>query len=62
MAKKDKGRAAVEKKAARLEKLTVESVPASSVSPNTYNPNRQSDHDDLLVAEDEGYDAHDHRT
>jgi ParB/RepB/Spo0J family partition protein len=49
VAKKTKGRAAVEARSKKLERLVVEYVPVSSVSPNTYNPNRQSDHDfDLL--------------
>ena len=45
----DKGRKAVAKLATRLQQLKVEYVPAASLSPNTYNPNRQSDHEFLLL-------------
>ncbi len=38
-----KGRAAVEKKAQALNRLEVKYVPADHVTPNSYNPNRQSD-------------------
>lgn len=61
MAKKktqDKGRKAVEKKAERLEKLSIQYVPASEIDPNDYNPNRQSDHDfELLLRsmEEDGF-------
>jgi len=48
-AKKDKGRKAVEKKAQALQRLTVEYVSAAAVRPNSYNPNRQSDHDFYLL-------------
>src|SRR5690606_944115 len=45
-----KGRKAIEKKARKLETLSIEYVDVDSVSPNTYNPNRQSEHDfELLV-------------
>lgn len=45
-----KGRAAVEKKATKLEKLTVEYVGLASIKPNSYNPNSQSAHDfELLI-------------
>jgi ParB/RepB/Spo0J family partition protein len=44
-----KGRAAVEKKARALERLTVEYVEITSVSPNRYNQNRQSEHDFELL-------------
>jgi len=47
---KQKGRAAVEKKGRALERLVVEYVPLRSIKPNSYNPNRQSDHEfELLV-------------
>jgi ParB-like chromosome segregation protein Spo0J len=51
MAKKvDKGRKAVEKKANALGTLRVTYARAIDISPNQYNPNRQSDHDfELLV-------------
>jgi ParB-like chromosome segregation protein Spo0J len=46
-----KGRAAVEKKAVQLERLVVEYVLARDIKPNSYNPNRQSDHDfELLIS------------
>ena len=44
-----KGKAKVEKGAKALETLTVEYVPAATLRPNTYNPNRQSDHDFRLL-------------
>jgi ParB-like chromosome segregation protein Spo0J len=56
----NKGRKAVEVKAARLGRLSVKYVPLDSVYPNTYNPNRQSEHDfELLVRsiEEDGFDA-----
>lgn len=43
------GSAAVEKKNKVLETLAVEYVLASSIRPNSYNPNRQSDHDFYLL-------------
>lgn len=54
----DKGKKAVEKKAKALKKLAVEYVPVTKLSPNTYNPNRQSDHDfELLLRsmEEDGF-------
>jgi hypothetical protein len=45
----DRGRAVVEEKARRLQQLRVEYVPAGSVTPNLYNPNRQSDFDFELL-------------
>lgn len=45
-----KGRAAIEKKNIALRQLKIEYVKATAVTPNTYNPNRQSDHDfELLI-------------
>jgi ParB-like chromosome segregation protein Spo0J len=44
-----KGRAAVAKKAERLERLKIEYVPLGSLTPNDYNPNRQSDYDFQLL-------------
>jgi ParB-like chromosome segregation protein Spo0J len=46
---KDKGRKAIEKKNRALERLVIEYVPANSIRPNAYNPNRQSDHDFELL-------------
>ena len=44
-----KGKAAVEKKNVKLEKLVIEYVSVDDIKPNSYNPNRQSAHDfDLL--------------
>jgi hypothetical protein len=44
-----KGRAAIAKKAERLETLKVEYVPINSLKPNGYNPNKQSDYDFELL-------------
>ncbi len=44
-----KGRAAVEKKAKALSKMTIVYVPVDSVKPNTYNPNRQDDREFELL-------------
>jgi ParB-like chromosome segregation protein Spo0J len=55
---KDKGRKAVQKKAKALQRLEVTYVPLGSVHPNTYNPNRQSEHDfELLLRsmEEDGF-------
>lgn len=47
---KDRGRTAIEKKNQVLERLAIEYVPIESIQPNSYNPNRQSEHDfELLV-------------
>lgn len=46
---KVKGQAAVEKAAAQLETLSVEYVEIDWVKPNSYNPNRQSDHEFQLL-------------
>lgn len=53
-----KGRKAIEKKNTVLQRLTVEYVAVSSISPNFYNPNKQSDHDfELLLhsMEEDGF-------
>ncbi len=39
----------VQKNIVTLNRLTVEEVPIDSIRPNTYNPNRQSDHDFELL-------------
>lgn len=44
-----KGRKAVEQASVKLERLTIDYVPIGSVTPNDYNPNRQSDHDFQLL-------------
>src|SRR3954464_7927057 len=57
--KRDKGRAKLEKKNNVLTRLQIEYVPYDSIHPNTYNPNRQSDHDfELLLASitEDGFD------
>ncbi len=46
---KTKGRAAIKKKFKALERLEVTYVPIESLTPNAYNPNRQSDHDFELL-------------
>lgn len=55
---KRKGRKAVEKKAKQLSRLEVQYVDLGAVTPNSYNPNRQSDHDfELLLRsmEEDGF-------
>lgn len=55
---KRKGRAAVARRFASLERLTITYVPIDSVRPNSYNPNRQSQHElELLLRsiEDNGF-------
>ena len=48
---KDRGRKAIEKKNKVLEKLQIEYIPVDTLKPNSYNPNRQSEHDfELLCA------------
>ncbi|HLK55515.1 MAG TPA: ParB/RepB/Spo0J family partition protein [Chthonomonadaceae bacterium] len=49
MPQQDKGRKAIEKKNKVLEKLAIEYVPMESIQPNSYNPNRQSEHDFELL-------------
>lgn len=44
-----KGKAAIEKKNIKLERLKIEYVPIDSITPNEYNPNRQSEHDFELL-------------
>lgn len=47
---RSKGRKTVEKTANALQRLEVQYVPIMAVHPNTYNPNRQSEHEfDLLL-------------
>jgi ParB-like chromosome segregation protein Spo0J len=46
-----KGQAVIEKLNRRLDRLTIEYVSASELTPNDYNPNRQSEHEfELLKA------------
>lgn len=55
---RDKGKKAIAEKAIALETLKVEYVPRLSVSPNTWNPNRQSEHDFELLCrsmEEDGF-------
>lgn len=49
MAKRTKGRAEVEKRANALQELVVEYVSIDTLQPNSYNPNRQSEHDFELL-------------
>lgn len=50
MVVKDKGRRHVEQITSKLGALSVEYVPLDSITANSWNPNRQSDHDfDLLL-------------
>jgi len=50
VAKRIKGAAEIEKKNQALERLEITYVPANSIRPNSYNPNRQSDFDfELLI-------------
>jgi ParB-like chromosome segregation protein Spo0J len=44
-----KGQAVIEKLNARLEQLQIEYVSAATITPNDYNPNRQSDHEFALL-------------
>jgi ParB/RepB/Spo0J family partition protein len=53
-----KGRKEVEKKTTRLQQLDVVYVPTADLRPNSYNPNRQSEHDfELLLRsiEEDGF-------
>jgi ParB-like chromosome segregation protein Spo0J len=51
VAVKDKGRKAINELAQKLERLEIAYVPIDSVKPNSYNANRQSDHDfELLLS------------
>jgi ParB-like chromosome segregation protein Spo0J len=49
MPAKRKGQAVIEKKNAALERLAIEYVPIGSIHPNSYNPNRQSEHEFTLL-------------
>jgi ParB-like chromosome segregation protein Spo0J len=56
--KRDKGRKVVEKRANKLEALEITYVSRLELKPNSYNPNRQSDHDfELLIRsmEEDGF-------
>lgn len=44
-----KGQAVLDKKNQALERLAIEYVPIRSIHPNTYNPNRQSEHEFTLL-------------
>src|SRR5262245_17951783 len=44
-----KGQATIEKANARLEQLAIEYVRPADIKPNDYNPNRQNDHEFLLL-------------
>jgi ParB-like nuclease domain len=44
-----KGQAVIEKLNQRLERLNIEYVSASTLTPNDYNPNRQSEHEFTLL-------------
>jgi ParB-like chromosome segregation protein Spo0J len=44
-----KGQAVIEKKNAALERLAIEYVPIGSIHPNTYNPNRQTEHEFTML-------------
>jgi hypothetical protein len=44
-----KGKKAVEKNTAKLERLEVTYIAVDRITPNTYNPNRQSEHDSELL-------------
>ena len=46
---KKKGKRAIEKKNVALEKLNITYMPVNSVYPNTWNPNRQGDHEYELL-------------
>lgn len=52
-----KTKTAVEKKNQRLEKLQITYMPASEISPNPWNPNRQSEHDFELLLRSMGEDG-----
>jgi len=55
---KTKGKAKVEKQSKALEKLVVVYAEVNSLSPNAYNPNRQSEHDFELLCrsiEEDGF-------
>lgn len=46
---KTKGKSEVQQKAQALERLSVQYIPVTDVTPNSYNPNRQGEHEfDLL--------------
>lgn len=49
MPPKDKGRKVIEKHAVQLEQLKVDYIPVDTIKPNSYNPNRQSEHEFELL-------------
>lgn len=49
MVVKDRGRKKIEAITSKLETLSIEYAPIGSISANSYNPNRQSDHDFELL-------------
>lgn len=58
MAQRDKGKKAIQERAAKLEKLVIEYVPINSIKPNAYNANRQSEHEFELLCksiEEDGF-------
>lgn len=58
MAARRKGQAVLEKKNQALERLAIEYVPIESIHPNTYNPNRQSEHEFTMLVrsiEEDGF-------
>jgi len=44
-----KGQAVIDKKNTALERLAIEYVPIATIHPNTYNPNRQTEHEFELL-------------
>ena len=56
--RKPKGAAVIERTGAKLEKLSIEYVAVADVKPNTYNPNRQNEHEFTLLCrsiEEDGF-------
>jgi ParB-like chromosome segregation protein Spo0J len=49
MPAKRKGQAVLDKKNQALERLAIEYVPIGSIHPNTYNPNRQTEHEFTML-------------
>jgi ParB-like chromosome segregation protein Spo0J len=49
MAARRKGQAVLDKKNQALERLAIEYVPVGSIHPNTYNPNRQTEHEFTML-------------
>jgi ParB/RepB/Spo0J family partition protein len=44
-----RGQAVIDKQNQQLERLAIEYVPVSSIHPNAYNPNRQTDHEFTML-------------